>query len=226
VKALFHDEEDGNPEPIPGLPEALPEGERVLWQGKPDGLSLTVHALHIRFVALYFAVFTLWRLASIAARDGGASEIAGVVTTSLIGVIIGGALLYGLGWAMARATIYTITNKRVVLRYGAAIRKYVNVPFGVIEAASLKNHGGDTGSIALSTSKETKIAYLHLWPHTRPWRYSAPQPMLRAIPHAEEVAQALCHAMKSYAPTSVNVTLGDKPCPAPSPIGAEAAATA
>ena len=226
MKALFHDEEDGNPEPVPGLPEALPEGERILWQGKPNGLALAVHALHIRFIALYVAVFTLWRIAAIAARDGAAAEMTGVAATSALGLIVGGGLLYGLGWLMARSTIYTITNKRVAFRYGVGIRKYVNIPYAVIEAAALKRHGANGGSIALSTTGEAKIAYLHLWPHVRPWRYSAPQPMLRALPDADSVAAILCNAIKANAPASVNVTL-ERPAPAATkPIGGEAAAAA
>lgn len=225
MKTLFHDEEDGNPEPTPGLPEDLPAGERVLWQGKPNGLTLAVHALHIRFVAIYIAVFTIWRIAAIAARDGATSEMANVVATSFLGAAIGGGLLYGLAWLMARSTIYTITNRRIVFRYGVGIRKYVNIPFSVVEAASLKRHGAIAGSIALSTTRETKIAYLHLWPHVRPWRYAAPQPMLRALTNAEDVAAVLCKAIKQNAPSTVNVTLGSR-ATVKSPLGGAAASPA
>ncbi len=226
MKALFHDEEERNPEPVPGLPERLPEGEQIIWQGGPSALGLAVHALHIRFVALYFAVFTLWRLAFIASQGGGAAEMASVVTTSLIGVLISGALLLGLGFVMARATIYTVTDKRVVLRYGAAIRKYVNIPFRSIEAAALRRHGRSVGSIALATTDEKRIGYLHLWPHARPWRYSAPQPMLRTVPNADRVADILCQTMKAHAPAAVSVTLSDEISTRPPAIGADAVAPA
>ena len=43
---LFHDEETGPQEPIPGLPEKLPEGERILWQGSPSARALVIHAFH------------------------------------------------------------------------------------------------------------------------------------------------------------------------------------
>ena len=45
-------------EAAPGLPSALPPGERILWQGAPDWRSLAVHAFHVRKIALYF-VFML-----------------------------------------------------------------------------------------------------------------------------------------------------------------------
>ncbi len=205
---MTHDcfeEEKRMKEPVPGLPEKLPEGEQIIWQGKPHALTLAVHAFHIRFVALYFVLFTLWRIAAIASRDGSSAEMIDVVTTSTIAGAGGIALLIGLTWLMARATIYTITNKRVAMRYGVAIRKYVNIPFAVIGAAALKRHGGDAGSIALSTSEETRIGYLHLWPHARPLRFNKPQPMLRAVAKADNVAQTLCTAMKEFAPASVSI---------------------
>lgn len=204
--SLFHDEEDGNPEPIPGLPENLPEGEKVVWQGKPDAWRFAIQAFHIRLVVAYFAVFTLWRLAAIASRDGAAAEMTSVVMTSFLGVVIGVGLLSGLAWLMARATIYTITNKRVVLRYGVAIRKYINIPFSAVTAARLKSHGNSAGSVAIATTDEARVPYLHLWPHTRPFRYSAPEPMLRAIPDAHHVAQILCETMKTQSPATVNVS--------------------
>ena len=43
-------------EPVRGLPEALPEGEEILWQGAPDWAGFAVHALHVRLVTAYFAV--------------------------------------------------------------------------------------------------------------------------------------------------------------------------
>lgn len=224
--SLFHDEEDGNPEPIEGLPDNLPDGERIVWQGKPDALTFAIHAFHIRFVALYFLLFTLWRITAIAARDGAAVEMIGVATTSLIGAGIGIGLLTGIAWLMARATIYTITNRRVVFRYGVAIRKYVNIPFKIINTAALKRHNGLAGSIALATEGKARIAYLHLWPHTRPFRYSAPEPMLRALPNADDVAQILCDAIKSQSPTTVTVKpVTNAPRPT-QPRHQEAAATA
>ncbi|MHA7870932.1 MAG: photosynthetic complex putative assembly protein PuhB [Hyphococcus sp.] len=203
---LFHDEEDGNPEPIAGLPETLPDGERVIWQGKPKALTLAVHAFHIRLVAIYFLIFTGWRAAEIASRNGAASEILSVATSSTVGAAIGIGILTGIAWLMARSTIYTITDKRIVMRYGVAIRKYINLPFAQITAAALKRHGREAGSIALDMSDKSRVAYLHLWPHARPFRYNPPQPMLRALPDADATAAILCNAMKASSPATVAVT--------------------
>lgn len=228
---LFHDEEDGSPEPVPGLPDNLPEGERILWQGRPDALALSLHVFHIRLVAAYFLIATGWRVSELASR-GAASEIPGAVGLSFAAGVIAVGLCFLLGWLMARSTIYTITSKRIVLRYGVAIRKYINVPFAQISGAALKSHGKRKGDIALATSGNAKVAYLHLWPHARPFRFKRPEAMLRAIPDAPSVAGLLCQAIKDHSPSTVTLTPpelhGERakaPAAAPHPIDRPVAAT-
>ena len=50
---MHHD--DFNFEPVRGLPEALPEDEHILWQGRPDGLRLAKEAWGLNWVLAYFA---------------------------------------------------------------------------------------------------------------------------------------------------------------------------
>ena len=51
-------------ETIPGLPEDLPAGERVLWQGKPEWRALARHTFKVRLLAGYFAIFAVLRVAA------------------------------------------------------------------------------------------------------------------------------------------------------------------
>ena len=95
------------------------------------------------------------------------------------------ALLY------AKTTIYTITNRRLVMRFGVALPMMVNIPWERVDAADLKTHGGDSGSIALTLSPAHKASYWLLWPHAKPWRFSPVQPMLRCIEHPMDVAERL-----------------------------------
>ena len=53
-----------------GLPEPLPAGERILWQGAPDWRTLAVQAMRVRTLAIYFALMLLWRVSSVL-YDGG-----------------------------------------------------------------------------------------------------------------------------------------------------------
>lgn len=185
-------------EPVRGLPEQLPAGEEVLWQGAPRWTALAQRAFHIRAVALYFAVLVVWRIAADWSADSSAaSALMGVSWIVVLGLLAVGALTL-LGWAMARATVYTITNQRVVMRVGVAIQMMMNLPFKQIRAADLRHYNDGTGDIPLLLAETAHPSYIIFWPHVRPWHFSPPQPMLRAIPDAERVATILADALKVY----------------------------
>lgn len=166
-------------EPTPGLPGRLPPGERVLWQGSPDWRALARTAFHTRLIAGYFALLLVWAMAS-----GGTT---GVVMTAIAGVA-GVALTHLLAWASARSTIYTLTDRRIVLRIGIAVPKCMNLPLGQIASVDLAQRAGGYGDLPLTLLGMPKLGYAALWPHARPWRIVAPQPMLRAVPEAANVA--------------------------------------
>lgn len=178
-------------EPIPGLPEELPQGEELRWQGSPNWRSLARHAFHVRKVAIYFAAILVWRLIE-AAGDGlrGPELFAAATWPVAFGVVaIGGLML--LAWLNARSTRYTITNRRVVMRFGVALPIAMNLPLKRIEAAALSRSGEHVGSIPLQLVPGTRVSYLVSWPHVRPWCFSRPQPMLREIEDVDAVARIL-----------------------------------
>ena len=51
-------------EPQFGLPERLPQTERILWQGSPDVGALAQSAFHLRKFMLYFALLMVARTGS------------------------------------------------------------------------------------------------------------------------------------------------------------------
>jgi hypothetical protein len=186
-------------EPLPGLPERLPPGERILWQGTPGWRNLARRAFHVRKVALYFAVVLTW----IAVGDLMAGEpwvnaaLGGGWVLVLAHLSI--ALLLLLAWAMGRATIYTITNRRVVMRFGVAIPMTINIPFRQIVTASLRAYRDGSGDIPLTLAPGRRVSYMVLWPHVRPWHLVQAQPMLRAVPEAQRVARILREAVAESA---------------------------
>ena len=186
-------------EPVRGLPFRPSEDEKILWQGSPNWRSLAVHLCHVRSVTIYFAVLMLWRIA-VAYSDGkpirDALEIDAWLA-ALLGIVMAMALTFA--FLAARTTIYTVTTKRVVLRYGIAFTKAVNVPLRMVKSAGLRMHANGTADIALTLTGPDKIAYLILWPHARPWRFSLPEPMLRAIPEPQKAADALKAALAPFA---------------------------
>ena len=190
-------------EPVRGLPAPLPPGENLLWQGSPRWQTLAVRAFHVRKVAVYFAVLLALR-GSRGALDGATlgPEIA---TTAALGALalLAIGLLMLLAWLSARSTVYTITDRRVVMRFGVALSLTLNVPFKVIESAAVRIRHDGTGDIPLELKQGEKLGYLVNWPHVRPWHFMQPQPMLRALPDVAHAAETLARALAAAAGTSL-----------------------
>lgn len=184
-----------------GLPAPLPEGERLLWQGAPEARAVLFGALRLRWVAGYFALMIGWT--AIAALTEGASpgEVAvRTLQTAGAGVAVV-ALLALYAWAVSRTTVYTVTSRRVVIRHGVALAKTFNVPFRQVVSAGLKIDRRGVGDLPLALADGQRIAFVHLWPHARPWRFGKPEPMLRAVPDAAKVADLLAAALRAAHPT-------------------------
>lgn len=181
-------------EPIPGLPSVLPAGERILWQGSPDWRVLARTAFHARAIAVYFAV-----LAGVALIGGG--NMTGVIATLAVGTL-GVALLHLLAWGTARATLYTLTNRRIVFRIGMALPTCINLPLGLVGSVDLATRRDGTGDVSLTMTAKQRVGYAVLWPHARPWRVATPQPMLRAIPDAATLAALIARTCLAENPGS------------------------
>ncbi len=177
-----------------GLPAKLPQGERIIWQGSPDTKSLALHAFHLPTLAGYFAVLLILR-GALAISDG-LSFVAAMysVAVFLPLAITGLGLVLLIAWLVARSAVYTLTNRRVVMRIGVVLNITFNLPLKAVAAAGLKLHSDGTGDIPLTLTGEDNIAYPHLWPHARPWQLKRTQPMLRCVPNAARVGQLLTEA--------------------------------
>ncbi|MGB3379424.1 MAG: photosynthetic complex putative assembly protein PuhB [Allopontixanthobacter sediminis] len=180
-------------EPTRGLPEALPEDEHIIWQGKPEWKKLAATALHIRLAVLYFAL-----IAGVSLMRSDANTAAAMVVFAV--VVTGFLVLFAYG--VDRTTVYTLTNKRFVLRIGVALNKCINIPLSEIDTANLKTLPGGSGSIVLTLKGLPRMGYLMLWPHVRSLRIVRPQPMLRAIPDAARVARLLFNAAREVQPVA------------------------
>jgi hypothetical protein len=196
-------------EPIRGLPGVPPAGEEILWQGAPNWWTLSCQAFHVRAAAGYFAAILAWRVAS-GVADGAPvlKAVGAALLVAPIALIALGTLVF-FGWLNSRTTVYTITSRRVVLRFGAALTKSINIPFKIINGAALKTYGRTSGDLALTLAPPNKIAFLQLWPHARPWRLGAPEPTLRALPDARAVTDLLATAMRGQ--VAIELTAGTAP---------------
>jgi hypothetical protein len=181
-------------EAAPGLPEPLPPGEQLLWQGSPDWRSLARRAFHLRKLAAYFGALLVLRVAFLVSDGAAMAEALRSTLGPLALAALGLALVGLMAWLSARSTVYSITDKRVVMRIGIVLTLTFNIPFKRIAAAGLHLDAGGTGDLPLTLLGADRIAYLHLWPHARPWRLGKPEPMLRSVPQAALVARVLAEA--------------------------------
>lgn len=182
-------------EPVPGLPEDLPQGEAMLWRGGPDMVSFALHVLHARAIAIYFIVMGTWQSAVII-HDGGTiyeATMSAVWYVGLCAAVL--AIVYGYAWLVSRTTIYTITNCRVVMRFGIALPMIVNLPLNRIESADLLHRSEDVADLSIATQRNGRPSYLLLWPHVRPWLIRRPEPSLRCVRDGAKAAKVLSSAL-------------------------------
>ncbi|WOJ96444.1 photosynthetic complex putative assembly protein PuhB [Congregibacter brevis] len=188
-------------EPIRGLPGYLPSDETLVWQGEPDFKVMARRVFHLRTVAIYFAVLIAVHLAVQATGNA-----------SLADVILGSSWMLGLGllaigilallaYAYARTTIYTLTDKRLVLRFGVAMPMMVNIPLNIVSAADMCRYADGGGDIVLSLDQKKRLSYMMLWPNVRSWRVNPTQPALRSIANIEELAESLASVVNSATKT-------------------------
>lgn len=164
--------------------------EKVIWRGRPQFWHLAATAFHTNTIAVYFVILTL--------ISGVSYGLGSVVTLAVMGA---GALLilYVLAFLYAKHSHYVLTNDRLLILTGLAVEKRVSIPLSQVGAAHLKLRRGDVGTLALEISGSRQLSYLVLWPHARPLRFGKPQPLIRVVENAPEVARLLTEAVASRA---------------------------
>ena len=176
-------------EPVPGLPEALPAGEVLLWQGAPEWSEIAQRVFMMRWVGGYFVALTLWEIMNVTLQGGVATDVIGPVML----LVLAGAVAVGI--LALLASIYSITSRRLVMRVGVALPITINIPFVALAGASLRNRKDGAGDIVLELLPSHRISWIALWPHCGGWSFGRPKPMLRGIANAAEVAEILGNAV-------------------------------
>jgi Bacterial PH domain len=189
------------PDIIPhGLPDHLPDGERLIWQGKPNWKHLAVNAFQVRKVAIYFGAIILGQ--GVYKLLHGATPLEAAQSIPIIAALglIACSMLLALAYASAKTSHYTLTNKRCLMKVGLALPVIINVPFRQVDGVAFATTSGTSGNICFKTAGETRLAYLMLWPHCKPWYMAKPQPAFRDIPDVEVVAQKLAFTLGGQMP--------------------------
>lgn len=211
---MHHD--DFKFEPVPGLPEALPDDEQILWHGRPDAMRLAREGLKLNWVLGYFAVLTIWRI-GVSSTTVPLSEAIWHGAPFVLAAALAALIIIGMATVQARSTIYTLTNKRVAMRIGAALTMTLNLPYVCIANAAVQARRSGHGTLSFELLGDTRLSYLMTWPHTRPWHFTRTQPALRAIPDVAKVAEIFAEA----AETRVSIPQVTRVSPGADPIAAE-----
>ena len=185
--------------PVRGMPERLPDGERVLWQGSPDWRVLARRAFHIRKLAAYFGVIVAWVAVDAVLKGEAPGDVAVALLRSAGIAAVPLAIVAAYAWCVARGSVYTVTNRRVVMRIGLAVPMSINLPFVRIDNAGLNARADGSGDISLTLRGGDRLGYAILWPHARPWRMARAEPAMRGLRDAGPVAQILARALAASA---------------------------
>lgn len=208
-------------EPEFGLPESLPRGETILWQAAPDFGETAIRVFHLRKAAFYFAALLLARAIQLwMSGVGMTGTLMGMLWPTALAVVALTAIAT-LAWLTARTTAYTLTDRRVVMRIGIVLTLTFNLPLKSISNAALRVTGKGFGDIPLALQAGDHIAWLHLWPHCRPWRVAKPEPMLRCLPDAQALATRLSKAWA--AATGNHAALANSAAPINAPSATQSA---
>lgn len=193
-------------EAAPGLPEQLPADERLLWQGAPQWRLVALHVFHVRTLAWYFAAMMVLQATYLLGEPE--RNLFKPLLLSFVLSVISLGILSLMAWLTARTALYTLTNKRVVMRIGIVLTLTFNLPLRMLAAASLKTNPDGSGDIALKLAGNDHIAWLNLWPHARPWVLRHPEPSLRCIADVGTVGECVLKAWQEANP-HMPVMLGD-----------------
>ena len=185
-------------EAAPGLPEKLPAGERILWQGAPDAVSLGIHVFHVRALGGYFLAMLVLQALYLAGEPNGITLRPMLLSVGAASLAL--SLLATVAWLTARGTLYTITNRRVVMRIGIVLTITLNLPFKALASAAVRTYRDSSGDIVVDLAGDDRMGWAHLWPHARPWALRKPQPSLRCLRDVRQVAEVLQNAWAAAHP--------------------------
>ncbi|KGF68827.1 phosphonoacetate hydrolase [Hoeflea sp. BAL378] len=211
--------ETGGPEhdyePVPGLPARLPDGEYILWQGAPSSAAVSRRVMKTRWIAGYFAVLVIWNISAGLYDGRQPSEILFSSGALTILSTIGIGLMEAFAWGVQKTTLYTITNRRIVMRIGVALSATFNLPFTRIVSVDMREGKNGVGDIALTLMPGDRLSWLVFWPHVRGFRKGALMPQLICLKDVAIAGNVLAAALAgTRAPDAAA-----RPSPSPTQTG-------
>jgi Bacterial PH domain len=193
-------------EPVRGLPGRLPQGEHIVWQGSPQARGVMRRVLKSRWIAAYFVIAAVWS-AAVGINDGVA--MGGILLQlGYIGLLA--AVVFGLMAAFAKAvertSVYTITNRRVVMRVGVALSASFNLPYAQISGADFRARADGSGDIALVLKPGHGLSSAVFWPHQKGRVWSPLSPEMICLKDVSTIAAMLALQLQAHQARAAQAT--------------------
>ena len=112
------------------------------------------------------------------------------------------ALLEAFAWGVHKTTLYTITNRRIVMRIGVALSVTYNLPFSQIISADLRADRNGNGDIAFVLAPGARLSLMVFWPHARGWRKGRMIPQMIGLDKAADVGRLLAAELQAHGQAS------------------------
>tara|TARA_B100001057_G_scaffold499850_1_gene612139 strand:+ start:633 stop:1256 length:624 start_codon:yes stop_codon:yes gene_type:complete len=187
------------------ISSSIPEGENVLWYGKPDWriLSWYVFGLRYLFIYLFFSILIVFYKP----RDYlHITDFFIQWLPYLISIFFVGCLFMVLSYIQSRTTHYVITDKRIIIKTGSALIFFLNAPFKRIMSIDRQQLRFGSGNISFETISKKRIPFFSSWPSVRPWYFTKPQPCFRCINNVKNVEALLSREAKKQIDNNTSST--------------------
>ena len=181
-------------EPPNDVLSAIPPEEDVLWKGRPSFWGLSWHNFGIKWISIYMMILLLVLVARLGVADTQSAFKQDFFPFFTSGVIAGVFLLV-LSAIQVYHTVYVVTEKRIIIKNGAALAFMISVPFKKIVAVNLQKRLGDLGTISFELSSDRRVPYISCWPSVRPWLFKRPQPAFSCVSRVENVGGMIKDSM-------------------------------
>ena len=170
--------------------DAIPNGESILWKGRPSLWGFSWNLFGLKWITLYLSMLSIVSVARFFASDFYTAFYVDFLPFFLSG-IFASIILIGLAATQTYSTVYIITENRVIIKTGAALSFLISMPFKKIKEVNLQKRGASIGTISFELLSEKRVPYISCWPSVRPWKFKRTQPAFSCVRSVDEVATIL-----------------------------------
>ena len=174
----------------------IPEGDAIIWHGRPDVRRFSLSALGLKYVLLYLLVVAVFNLQKSFGTITPVTFLQ-IMFPYIVSCCLALVLLVLVGLSQILPTLYVVTSKRVIIKSGFALIFMLNVPFDKIENIDKKVFSDGCGDISFRLISNKRVPFFAGWPSVRPWYFNNPEPTFRCIPNVNFVALELANAAQA-----------------------------